>query len=104
MTEKKRTNLEGVEIPRPPVSATVPEGWPDLKIVDGKYWYDKAMAWEKHFGRPLLPLKYTYTAYGELALASEYTEEDRAKDVEEIMKEIEGAGEEAEDGTGTKSS
>lgn len=99
MAEINVDKINTEEIPRPPVVVDPPEGWATLASIDGNSWHEKAMVWEKRFGLPLLPLKYTYTAEGNIALASEYTEEDRAKDIERIK-----AQEEKSDGSsGTQS-
>lgn len=68
---------EELDIPEPPRTCDVPEGWSPIGALDvSDCWYERVLAWEQRFGRKMLPLKYTYTESGTIVVREESKEEE----------------------------
>jgi len=58
------------DMPEYPRTCDVPDGWSAIAAMDGgDCWYQRALFWEKRFGKKLLPLEYTYNEEGNIVKA-----------------------------------
>lgn len=61
----------------------VPEGWPGLRTIGGKTWYQRALKVERMTGHKVLPAKYTYDQDWNIILNPAYKPEEECIDCEE---------------------
>lgn len=65
--------LQPEDIEDAPMTCDVPEGWSAIVAMDGgECWYQRVLAWQNHFGKKFLPLKYTYDKDGNIVLNEDY--------------------------------
>lgn len=59
-----------------PLVSDTPKGWPSLKNIDGRTWYQRALNYEAWQGQRVLPEKYLYDENRKIILNPDYKEED----------------------------
>lgn len=59
------------DMPEPPATCDVPDGWSPIRAMDGDCWYGRVKGWEARYGKKMLPLKYTYDENGNIVLREE---------------------------------